>query len=217
MATLILKDILIQKKTVILVLFYSILAIFAFQNLTGGPFVITGVAANYILFLTAAAYEDKNKSELMLNSLPVPRKNIVLAKYLSVFVYTAISIVAYFIVSNIFRIFNLPLNIQPITFPGIITIFLLAGCMISIYLPLFFKFGYIQARILNILIFMFFSFGPTLLKDVINKNHKYLGWLVKIFENNPGEYTPFIVLGFTLLFMVISYLISVNIYNHREF
>lgn len=50
------------------------------------------VAISYMLVLSANANDEKNKSEIILNSLPISRSKIVFAKYLAVAVYIVLGL-----------------------------------------------------------------------------------------------------------------------------
>jgi len=96
MLNLIIKDMIIQKKTFLYVLLYSVFISFAFSSLKPigvGLYVLNPVITTYFLITYALIYDDKNKSEIILNSLPLSRVDIVISKYISIFVFAAIGIV----------------------------------------------------------------------------------------------------------------------------
>ncbi|HAA43542.1 MAG TPA: ABC-2 transporter permease, partial [Ruminiclostridium sp.] len=66
MLRLVIKDILIQKKTFIGALIYLIFVIFAFQGLEGNAYTAAIVAFSYLMVMGAFAYDDKSKSDIML-------------------------------------------------------------------------------------------------------------------------------------------------------
>jgi hypothetical protein len=75
MLSLILKDVIIQKKSFVWALVYLIFFIFVFQSLGGTMYIAAVVAFVYLLVSGAFAYDDKYKSDIMLNSLPIKRGN----------------------------------------------------------------------------------------------------------------------------------------------
>lgn len=85
MVNLLWKDILILKRFLWLAPLYGFFALFVFRSMPGGALGAGTVGVTYMLMSQAITLDDKNKSDVMLNSLPLRRKDIVLAKYLSVF------------------------------------------------------------------------------------------------------------------------------------
>ena len=85
MLNLIIKDIIIQKKTFLYVFLYSIFISFTFSTLKPsglGLYVLCPIITTYFIITYALTYDDKNKSEIVLNSLPLRRDDIVISKYL---------------------------------------------------------------------------------------------------------------------------------------
>ncbi|MCG8643261.1 MAG: ABC-2 transporter permease, partial [Desulfobacterales bacterium] len=170
MFNLIKKEFFIQKRNLLVAFLYSIFAMFVFQNFESGAFIISGVAITYILFMNASFLDEKSRTEIVINSLPIDRKDVVLAKYLSVIVFTIYAIVAYWIASFILKLLALPITIQSVSLKGIITIIFLVGLMHSLYIPLNFRFGYSKLRIITTFLFMAMLFAPNFLIIYMQKN-----------------------------------------------
>ncbi|MTI60944.1 MAG: ABC-2 transporter permease [Firmicutes bacterium] len=119
---------------------------------------------------TTVVYEDMNKSELIINSLPIKKEKIILARYLSIFVYLAISIISYFLISFLIGVVHLPFAVELVTILGIVTIILGIAILISIYLPVFYKYGYIKAKLFHILFMMIAFFLPTTIINIFKDN-----------------------------------------------
>lgn len=83
MLNLVMKDIIVQKKSIAFAVLYIFFFIVAFQSVGEMTFTCAITAFSYILVMGGFAYDDKNKADIMLNSLPLKRYNIVLAKYIS--------------------------------------------------------------------------------------------------------------------------------------
>src|SRR5665647_5605 len=95
MVNLVWKDLLILKRSLWLAPLYAFFAVFAFKAMPDGGLSAATVAVTYMLMFQAFTLDNKNNSEIMLNSLPLIRKDIVLAKYLSVFLYAAFGILSF--------------------------------------------------------------------------------------------------------------------------
>ena len=74
MLRLVIKDILIQKKTFYWCTYLFDICYFAFQGLEGNAYTAAIVAFSYLMVMGAFSHDDKNKSDIMLNSLPIKRK-----------------------------------------------------------------------------------------------------------------------------------------------
>jgi len=134
MFNLILKDILIQKRNFLLGIFYILIMIFAFQQ--SGSTMLSVIAFSYIMVQSACAYDDKNKSDVLLNSLPLSRGTIVIARYISTFVFAAISIVYYIILSGIVNTLKLPFKIYAVSLESIIGVLFELECGKSLFIKM---------------------------------------------------------------------------------
>lgn len=219
MPSLILKDLLIQKKNLVFCFLYMGFAIFAFQKIGPAMFPAGLVAVNYMLVLTACAYEDKSKADIMLNSLPIKRSKIVLAKYFSIFVFAALGIIAYLLSVNLIRISGLPVQTTPITLGGMLGGLFAIALLNSIYFPVYFKVGYIKSRIVNFVLFFAFFFGVTSVVNFLYDSREKI-WLKKL-TFSVKQMTDLQIAGFLiaiiLLILFISYLLSLRFYKSREF
>ncbi|PPJ44908.1 ABC-2 transporter permease, partial [Rhizobium sp. KAs_5_22] len=75
-------------------------------------------------------------ADILLNSLPLRRHEIVLAKYLSIFVYSAIGIAIYLLVAAATKVLGFPIHVYPINFKAVIYGILAVSFLNGIYLPL---------------------------------------------------------------------------------
>ncbi|KAA5806217.1 ABC-2 transporter permease [Thermoanaerobacterium thermosaccharolyticum] len=217
MYSLLLKDILVQKKQFLYGILLAAVYSFAFgsDNLDG---VLTVFVFPYIFVLTAASYEEKNKAEMILISLPIKRSLLVMEKYVSVFLFAALGAIEYIIVVGIGNLFQLPIKFSTLTIEAVL-IFGLA-MYYGIYLPLYFKFGYLKTRWVNFVMFFGLFFGVPSLVSAINKygiNFKILNPLITFFKNQSNIAVANELIIMALLIYALSYAISVKIYNSREF
>ncbi len=219
MFNLVIKDILVQKKSILFALGYCFFLVFAFQSLEQAGPIAANIAVVYILLINSFGYEDKNKSDIMLNSLPISRRDIVLAKYLSIFVYMGLAILAYMGSSLLVKALRIPIDVVLLSLEGVTTAFLIVALMSSIYLPIIFKFGYIKAKLFNLVMFLFFFFVPTIIVNLYN-NPRYHHYFVNFFQEFvswKNWQIALLLIAFSLLILSISYSISVSIYKKREF
>ena len=220
MYNLLLKDILIQKKVLTLGSIYILVMAFSFQSTGEGMFISGIVAFVYMLIQTACAYDDKNKSEIMLNSLPLTRRCIVTERYLSIFIFMAIGIIEYgiirFIVNNL--VF-LPIEMFPITLEGLLGAIFPIALISSIYFPVLFKVGYVKAKMINFLLFfgVFFAIIPI---GYRLKNSEYDPMFQNIIDFVNTRSQIELAGGMLLIICImlgISYMLSVHFYKNRDF
>jgi hypothetical protein len=207
---LILKDLLLLKKYIFFGLAYILIMIIAFQNLPGTAMLSAGtVAMTYILVVNSCAYDDKNKADLLLNSLPLSRCDVVLARYLSVFLFASLAIIFYAIIAGVNKFVGLPLKVSPITGEGVVGALLAASFMHSIYLPSYFKFGFIKARLVSFVLFFVVFFEAGTFINRINSIEGSLQVLPR--QGN------IIFLLVAMVLIIVSYFISLRSYNSRDF
>lgn len=214
MLSLILKDLLIQKKNLIFAFLYIIFIMFVLPYQTmGATLSICICAISYITISSASAYDDRNNGNIFLNTLPISKEKIVLSKYVSIFLYVALTTVIYFIIYIFTSSLNLKITLYPVTLDGIIYGLFLVSIMCSLYLPVFFKFGYMKSKwIFFIMFFVFFGGISYIIKFLESRLSNIL--------SSYSSSSNYIILPLVLLTFInflISYFISVCLYKRREF
>ncbi len=219
MYNLIIKDILIQKKQVAFSIAYMAFILVAFQGMGEAMLPMGLVALTYMLSMTSCGYEEKNKSDIMLNSLPIKRTNIVAAKYLSVFVYFAMGMIAYVLFTKVIIMIQVPLKTYPITLEAFIGGFVAVSLMTGIWLPIYFKFGYMKLRVLNFVLFFLFFFGTSYLTKFFKEkqNSQWVQDIINFLNSQGNIRIALIIATMVIIFLIISYGLSVRFYSKREF
>jgi len=216
---LILKDLLVQKKTIAIGLVYIIFFIIALQQVVPIIYVTAIMGFSYMLVMTACAYDDKSKGDILMNSLPIRRTQVVLAKYLSVYVYMALGTVAYVLFIAIIRNTGIPVTTHPITLENFIAALITVTLMMGIYFPIFFKLGYIKSRFLPFILFFAFYTGISALGQLVEKN-RHQPWAEGIYRflTSQSDTTAFLMLlAGVLILGLVSYSLSLRFYRNREF
>ena len=213
MIYLVWKDLLLQKRMLPIMFLYIVFFSFSFQGMPDGQFIAILVAVGYLFVMMGCAWEDKNNSDVLWNSLPVARWRIVGAKYLSIEVYVLMVVPAYWLVRTVFTLLEIPVSIAPISGwgmgIGIGIVFLIA----SLYLPIFFALGYTKSRYWNFLLFAaFFTFG-SLVPKVFPEPP---AWLQNL-QDAPLEMFWAGFGGVVVLIVAISFFVSLLMYARREF
>ena len=184
-----------------------------------GLYVISPMAVIYIFITLAVSYDDKNKSEFILNSLPLERSDIVISKYMSTFVYAIIGIIYSILIGLIGKATGLSMFSRSISLLDIVFVFTTACIFSSIFFPVYFKFGNIKMKFFNVILLMIIFFVPMNVITYVSENpnnifvHKF-----NYFMNNTSsimQNSLAIIIG--LIIFLISLMISIHIYNNKEF
>ena len=150
MFNLIRRDVIIQKK--MLVTFIPFIAFFIFMD--SHPALIFLVASIFIPF-NAYAYDEKAETNILLNSLPYTRKQIIASRYLGAIVYMMLSIgvtsLALFVANKSFALTDIAIAV------GLFLLF------VTFTFPLFyiFKSGYITTVVM-ISFILLAGIGPAI-------------------------------------------------------
>lgn len=170
------KDFEIQKKSVFnyFILGLLLTVIFSLANFSDRQMIFSLMVFVIVYgFVNKALYEDeKNNTLRLIVSLPVKRETIVYARYLSVGVMAAFTACLFFVLSNVLTDGANESSAAGLLVSGAtILVFII---MLSIYLPLAFKLGYIKAaginRFLMIGIFAFFGAGAVAVEGLLKNN-----------------------------------------------
>lgn len=223
MFNLVWKDFLVLKRVLWYAPVYGLISVFAFSNMNGGALSGATVGVTYLLMIQACARDDKNKSEIMLNSLPLRRQDIVLAKYLSVFPYAVLGILSFLLGQGIVSITGIPFPISKVSLEGTIGALVTMLGMISLYYPIYFKLGYLRSNMAGMIIFFacFFSALALLGRGLQSMHNSVVenfiqnfgGWLQAQADWQIASY----LLGLALMMMAASFQLSLGFYNKREF
>lgn len=223
MFKLVIKDFLIQKKSFPLVLFYSAFALIVFNlwanQQISATYMMGSVGITFILLQTACMNDEKNKSEKILISLPVNRREIVFAKYLSGLLFSVINLIIMGSMGLVLaQLINR--NIAVIRLADVMVSFSMGLLLVLLFLPIFFKVGHHKGRFVTMIIFMFFFFAPVnLMKYLLNShsNGALVKVLLELITKGFTITTASVFLGGMILLLILSLRLSLGFYEKREF
>ena len=203
---LILKDLLnLKKYSRTLLLIIAVYIVFALLGdsvsfISGAVIILSAM-----MVITSFSYDYMAKWDKYALSLPVTRRDVVLAKYLLGLIVILIGAAVSLAISLLYSLYSPQLTLlQQLAVVGAICGIGLV--MISVLLPLIFKFGVEKSRILLILVCLV----PTLVAigavraDIPMPSAQMLSFLIKL--------SPLAV----ILIYFLSYLISLSIYKKKE-
>ncbi len=221
MISLLKRDIILSRKPIIfiglLVIIWSIIASFTQDKLLGQ--LIFGYLLffqSYYLVIVLSQQDERVKSDLIINSLPIDRKLVVLEKY--VFLVLQPISIAIFMILTTRGIHALQVSGfqegQNFTLFGAIVAIALTWFVLSIYIPInYLSIG--KSKAFNQLSLMILIVLPSFFTRLIKING------VPELPPTLMNISPGIVisglLGFALIIYFISYLISKKIYSRKDF
>ncbi len=209
MFNLIIKDIIIQKKdkTIFIFMLLNILNIFIFQKNYGVSIFLCFLSI-YLLAVYANAYDFKYNSELMINSMPVNRKIVVAAKYLSVFIFFICAVVITLIAGTLLHFADPALISKVVSINTIFVELFIVSTYFSIFFPFYYKLGYLKSRWANFIIMGIIGGIISSVADITGGNMKFGGSGALVQSS--------ILPGISIILIAVSFLISIKIYSNKE-
>lgn len=169
----------------------------------------------YIFLMMLSQYNNKTKTDIIINSFPITRATVVRAKYIVTIIYTVFSAGVVFISSIISK--NIFKNISSGSAATIFDMVFITGLSLivfALYLAFqYYNIGKIEAYSQLFLIIL--AAGPSLLGKYGPKIED-VKWINRLARMDLKSIT-FIFLGFGLILYIISLQISKQIYKAKEF
>lgn len=166
MLHLILKDFYINRKYILMILLY--MGFILYSKGTSAPAILFGMSIVSYGILTRSCYcDDKDRGDTFLRTLPIKASTIVLSKYaLGVLVMFGASIGLIFLAlasGHSLHIYYSSIALSIFT----------VSLIYTIYLPVFFRYGYMKARTFQTIFFLVImaaSFGLRSLIDIVKSS-----------------------------------------------
>ncbi len=205
----------INLIAVIYVLFISVNGLLSKDLLIGNIiYVLSIIIFTFVVVIYVNGFDDKYKSEVILNSFPLDRRNIVRSKYITLIIFILISSAVIVALTNVLPML---LNIDGRASANIHTVIIAANVLLlfySIYYPIYFKVGE-GLRTFNTILWLLLVIGPNLLVKALKTldQRKLLEILAHIDLDKINLY----LLGISLIIYYLSLQISKKIYVKKEF
>lgn len=192
-----------------------IVIVFALMSLNGdASFAYIATYLCVVLMMSTFSYDEFNKSDAYIQTLPKGKTNAVKAKYVTTFILVLFATVFSISIAVISAMLSNSLDILGIllysfgNLMGVMTV-------MAIFYPIIYKFGIEKSRII-IFVFVFFIVGVSMMFSHFGL-HIHLPSIPsnvsKIFEN----YGDILVLITSIIVLISSYNISKKIYSKKEF
>ncbi|ANN34043.1 ABC transporter permease [Bacillus thuringiensis serovar coreanensis] len=194
---LILKDFIIQWKFLIWYILYPVFFYMALTD-TENLFIIMSVIITIGATVKTFEADSKNESEIIVNSLPILRKQIVYAKYIVAIIILFISVTVSCFTMGMKNGINLFEFIETTLLASISFILV----YLSFVLPISFWLGYKKTILITIVIFM----APIVILET----------LFQINLEQIQLYNTLLFIG-SICMLIASIFVSVKLYEKREF
>jgi len=206
MKGLILKDLINLEGTFktlgVMMLFFAVVFIPAGNNFIFGIIIFMFA----MMVITTISYDDLAKWDTYALTMPVTRKEIVLSKYLVMGILNIAGALLSLVVGFIgTMIMGRSFSMEILAIIGVV--FLIAFIFGSVILPLIYKFGAEKARLMLFLCALI----PISILLVIEQMNIPIPT-----DANPWIYL-LLLIGFTLGGLILSFLISLRLYEKKEF
>ena len=232
MFNLVLKDISITKGTFPVVLILCFTNNLFFINAPAFIYVIVPPLIAYEYFKNSCENDYKYNSNIMFNSLPVNRREVVFSKYIESIIFLIFAIICTIIFTFIFRrigvsglgvgtfihiskLMHLDNFSKLMSFKSIIMYSVLSTILlISIYFPIYFKLEYLKVRNIFALVSILICFVPILFMNIIGSENVYN--IIKYFSGIPGIIAIVALICILLIILYISVNISIKYYERKD-
>ena len=209
MYPLILKDFLLLRKVLLLILGFIVF----FLCLENPPSFAIALAG-FIYISNSGSFDDVSRSDLMWNSLPIGRTKIVSTKYVTLLLF---GLIAEVLVIGIQALLHFALNMYSEPFPDVsqlIAGFLAILIVAAIYFPISYKFGEKYGRILIVIVVL----GTVVFGNIVmHFAGEKMGNILEFF----GQFSQTQILGISAIVAIIlfigSWLLSLKIYQAKDF
>lgn len=202
MFNLVRKDIVLQRKTLLI-----ILAILLVYLLLGISSIWIGFVFCIAIIMSVFSSDEKTTIHVLLNSLPYTRKEIVSSKYIGVFVFTFIIIFAIYIG-------NLIIHRELTPWRELLFIFSLVMIFTSLAFPFSYKFKSQYLLVASLALFAIYMIIVNIfIKNLNDRIREFVGVLLHL-----QSYQLYFLIGFSVIAIyVCSWLLSIRIYNNKVF
>jgi ABC-type transport system involved in multi-copper enzyme maturation permease subunit len=179
------------------------------MNENGSAFLLPVAGLSWFFIMSIAAQEEKNDSHILINSLPVSRKQVVAAKYLFSILAGLVFIGIALMVHPLFNLSSQGTNM----FDAVLTM-AATGWFAAIYFPMYYWLG---PRFVQISMFILFILVFAILPPVFNLGIKHDFWgLGDWLRSASLNILAVILLLLTAIVLLGSWALSARIYERKD-
>lgn len=216
MLNLIRKDLIIQKreKTALVALLLGAAAAFLLPD---SPTFAVGniIIATYLMTVYVNAYDYKYNAEIAFVSLPIRRRDMVIGRYVSALIFAALVLFSSVVTSVLFRTMGWFGIREGWTLPLVGLVALAMALYYTLFLPLYFLFGYMKSRWANYLSLVV-TYGVLGAIQEIIPTSLTISRAASLTQVLESPLFLVVIFGSLMLFSL-SALLSIQIYERKDF
>ncbi|MNN49086.1 ABC-2 family transporter protein [compost metagenome] len=205
---LIRKDFILVRKFLLLLIPYFM--IMGYTNLDG--YTMFALLPSMLMLMNTCSLDVQHNNQRFLISLPLPRHQLVLAKYLSLLPYALISLVCTLLIY--LAGVATGRSIEPIDWRDLLLVIACFPLLAAFYFPLYYWLGQKGMQVVNMIFMMLIMFSFTAMSSATKKFPALFDW---INPENTGNILLWVIGGVAYLFILYSsYLISLRIFVKKD-
>ncbi|WP_044641802.1 ABC-2 transporter permease [Risungbinella massiliensis] len=207
MFNLILKDYHLQR---LLMIFYiSMICLYLFTDLHA---TLSVVIVSSMFVINSHYYDERGQTNLLLNSLPYSRKQIIGSKYIGGLIFTTITTLATIGIYSVAQLLGYPVAIPSLE--NVLLIYLLVMLFTAFYLPIFYKF---TQRYLISIFSLLYILMMALAKNLYSFFADKIPNIGSVFASVSNWQLFLMATMFIFVIYAISWFISIRIYENKDF
>lgn len=214
MSGLLLKEFYTQRKGLLLSIIFLLFAMsLSFRGGQTLPPVYFAILYSCIFIATANTYDEKNDSDVLLNSLPVSKRQIVTSKYVASFLMAVIII---FFVLGYIAFFQRSASDQyaATLFIEAIIGLTVTGLFTAVYFPLYYLLGQ-RFFLFGLAVIGIIAFAAFPIVYYLGLENGFWG-LADVWQQHSILF-PIVLFGIATVAVLISRSISIRLYEKKEF
>lgn len=204
MFNLIRKDFILQKNR--LIIYLGLLLFYLWSDF----YIVVSVGFITFLFvMNSHYYDERERINILLNSLPYTRKEIVSSKYIEALIVTGIVLIITIICKSMIEGTFISISMEEV-------IYCFIGTMLftAIYLPLFFKFTQQYLFLAFAMLFVIVVMPSRIIMNFFSTNLKEV---IQLLNSLPMMQLYSMAIVFVILLYAISWVVSIRIYSKKAF
>lgn len=214
MLSLLKKDLLLSRRAGLLYLLFVVffLLVPAFGEASLSMVILAGT---YGVTVNSIALEEKSRSGILLNSLPLKRSTIVLSKYVMVYGVALFVIAVKLLITAAAHAAGMAGVVGELKLTSVLGALLMVTVLYAINFPVIFKYGYLKSRFASMILYFVLFFGLV----AVSNDGSAAVWLQERFSflgNMSQMGILFTALLFSLVILAGSIAASIRFYTRRE-
>ena len=211
MIGLVKKDLLVIKSNlkIILAVLVALILLFSQEGESSTIFILPIIGI--MMFISTFSYDEFNNWNSYVATLPNGRKNAIIAKYIAtIIIIIALSIISIITTIGLSYLTNATINMSEII-TALLTTILSTSILVALLYPIMIQYGALNGRIIIFVVIIGIGILGAFVSQFVDFS-KLITWF-----NSLEVYGNILIPIVSLILLGISYLISVKLYQKKEF